>query len=665
MTKEELSMIDENELKQSFVLEKALYYLSSLPDLRKDNTPDINLKLDEIDLFLRKCLKLSEYYDYLNTNLELDLRLFNDFSNNKILKELLNRSHSEGDIFLYIDSNILEKGDSKDIRITIYRKLLSRLVQKFLDPNPNISNTIMSKSYREYIFNKVKLAILKDYESLSITEIPPYRIWDKKNRKMIYFKPVPINQEINKLKGNISKFRENKQQIIDKYKNIILNYYQNWWSLYKKTIDQKYSDISEHFWYYNGIHIKIAISESFVKTPSFLRQTELALCEGKKRNNGEGFNIKIDDKIHTILFLDDYFGEDYDLIVELGLDLKSFKEDSRGRLNSSIDQELQEEIFDLFKLNYDDTIFEIFSDKMLSIMGIHLTTLEDELGIQYTPDCKANVFKIIRFRKKDTVNFENIERYRKKDEKVIILSSAIIPDIIKKRYEKDENIYLIDIYSFYQLIFKNPIGFNVVNTNAIIKDIMYPFLKEKLKNKEVNTRLYQANKLLYKLKNCPEGIEGWKKFEDICIEIINFVFKDSFRNYKIKIQSRTYDNLDIRDAIVQNTGERLWKELRLDYDAKNIIFEFKNSAKEIGKEELIQVSDYLEKESLGRIGIIFSRKGLSKSGVEKQRSLLRDAKKLILVLNENDLKDLINKKIQKEEPEQLLEIFKFDIEISI
>ena len=95
------------------------------------------------------------------------------------------------------------------------------------------------------------------------------------------------------------------------------------------------------------------------------------------------------------------------------------------------------------------------------------------------------------------------------------------------------------------------------------------------------------------------------------------------------------------------------------------MFEFKNSAKEIGKEELIQVADYLGKESLGRVGIIFSRKGLSKSGVEKQRSLLRDVKKLILVLSENDLIDLINKKMQKEEPEQILEMLKFEIETSI
>ena len=123
--------------------------------------------------------------------------------------------------------------------------------------------------------------------------------------------------------------------------------------------------------------------------------------------------------------------------------------------------------------------------------------------------------------------------------------------------------------------------------------------------------------------------------------------------------------MDIRDAIVQNTGKNFWEEIRHDYNAKNIVFEFKNLSKKIGKEELIQVSDYLEKGSLGRVGIIFSRKGLSKSGVEKQRSLLRDAKKLILVLSENDLIDLINKKMQKEEPEQILEILRFEIETSI
>jgi len=651
-----------DKLKQSTVLEKSIDYLFNLPELRgkSDKSKSTISKLDEIDFFLHKCLELSEYYDYLNSNLNLDLRLFKNFSDKNILKELLNRSHSEGDIFLYADSNVFQKSNQKDIRITIYRKLLERLALKFLEDSPNVSNTLMYRRYREYLANKIKLSILKDYKVLSLTEIPPYRIWDKKNKKMIYFKPVPINQEIDKLKKSISKYHQKKQQISDEYKTILLNCYQNWGLMYKKTIDEKYNDIDEHFQYYDGVHIKIAILKSFMKIPSFLRQTELVLCEGKKRNKGEGFNIEIDDKIHTILFWNDYFGDMYDLTIELGIDLKSLKEDSSGRLNSSVNHEIEEEIFNLFKMNYDDAIFKIFSYQMLSIMGIHLTTLERQIGIQYTPDLQKNIFKILRFNKKDTVSIKNIEIHRQKDGKAIILSSTIIPDSIKKKYEKDENIYLMDIDNFYQLI-----KGNVIDTNVIIEDLIYPFLKEKLKNKKVNIKLYRARKLLSKLQNCPKGIKGWREFEDICIDIINFVFRDSFRNFKIKTQSRTYNNLDIRDAIVQNTGKDFWEELRLDYDAKNIVFEFKNSNHELGKEELMQVSDYLDKESLGKVGIIFSRKGLSNAGVEKQRSLLTNSKKLILVLSENDLIDLINKKLRDEEPERVLEALKFELETNV
>ena len=79
----------------------------------------------------------------------------------------------------------------------------------------------------------------------------------------------------------------------------------------------------------------------------------------------------------------------------------------------------------------------------------------------------------------------------------------------------------------------------------------------------------------------------------------------------------------------------------------------------------MQVSDYLDKESLGKVGIIFSRKGLSNAGVEKQRSLLTNSKKLILVLSENDLIDLINKKLRDEEPERVLEALKFELETNV
>jgi len=656
-----------NKLKQSIVLEKSLYYLSLLHKLRKESDKSQNTisKLEEIDSFIHSCLEIPEYYDYLNDNLNLNLRLFKKFSDKNILKELLNQAHAEGDIFLYADSNVFRNGNQKDIKITIYRKLLEKLALKFLDI-PKISNTLMSEKYKEFIASKIKLSILKDYKALSLTEIPPYRIWDKKNKKMIYFKPIPIDQEIAKLEADISRYSEKKLSISNKHKQLIIDYYQNWWLEYKKNINEKYEDTAEHFKFYDGVCVKIVLSKSSLSIPDYLRQTDLILCEGKRKNKSNSFDIEIDEKIHTILFLDDCFSDDYDVIVELGFDLRDFKEDSITKLYSSINHDINDEILDLFRANYDDAIFEIFSDKILSIMGIHLTKLKDRLlGIQYTPNLQKNEFKVVRFTQKDKMSIEKIESQREKGMRTIIISSTIIPDVVKKKYEKDKDIFLMDINSFFQLIRRNAIGFNIINTEEIIKDIIYPFLKAKLKNKEVDIRIYQAQKLLLKLKKCPKGIKGWRQFEDICVNIIDFVFRDSFRNFKIKSQSRTYNNIDIRDAIVQNTGKDFWEELRLDYDAKNIVFEFKNLTKKIGKDELIQISDYLSKESLGKVGIIFSREGLSESGAEKQRSLLADAKKLVLVLAENDIVDLVNKKLRNEDPEKVLEVLKFYLEISV
>ncbi|MGB8217044.1 MAG: hypothetical protein WCE94_07060 [Candidatus Methanoperedens sp.] len=649
-----------NKMKQSFVLENSLKHLSILHKLRKDDkSQSTSLKLDEIDSFIHSCLEISEYYDYLNSNLNLDLRLFKNFSDKNILKELLNRAHSEGNIFLYADSNVFQKGDSKNIRITIYRKLLEKLVLKFFD-SPNTSNVLMSKKHRELLGSKLKLSVLKDYKALSLTEIPPYRIWNKKDKKMTYFKPISIDQEIDKLEGCISKSREKNSSISNENEKLLTDYYQNWWLGYKKIINEKYKDLTNHFEYYNGVQIKIALSKSFLKLPENFYQTDLTLCEGKNRSKSGSCDLKINNKIHAILLLNDYFDESCDLTVELGFDVTSCKEDSSKRIESIVYADIREELFSLFKMNYDDVIFEIFSNKILSFMGIHTTGLKEQTGIQYDISFKRNTFKIVRFGEKDEIDVKNVECQRQEDKETIIISSTLIPDATKKMYEKDAEIHLMDINSFFSLIKQN-----VMDTDELIEDVIYPFLKDKLKDKEIDTRLYQAQKLLSKLKNCPTGLKGWREFEDICIDIIGFAFRDSFRNFKIKIQSRDSANLDRRDAIVQNTGKDFWEELRSDYDAKNIVFEFKNLTEEFSKDALIQTSDYLKKESLGKVGIIFSRKGQSGVGYEEQKNLLIHDKKLILILNENDLIDLVNKKLRNEEPEKILEALKFKLETSI
>ena len=83
-------------------------------------------------------------------------------------------------------------------------------------------------------------------------------------------------------------------------------------------------------------------------------------------------------------------------------------------------------------------------------------------------------------------------------------------------------------------------------------------------------------------------------------------------------------------------------------------------------DELRQVSDYLEKDTIGQFGMIFSRNGLSDNGKVKQREILSNrTKKMILVLDEKDIIDLIQKKANDESAEDLLEDFKFELELSL
>ena len=172
--------------------------------------------------------------------------------------------------------------------------------------------------------------------------------------------------------------------------------------------------------------------------------------------------------------------------------------------------------------------------------------------------------------------------------------------------------------------------------------------------------------LVQDLKSCVSGTDGWKKYEEICTSAVDFIFQRSFRNYHRLVQSKSSNGKDIKDLVIPNrSNARFWDEVRDDYQARNIIFEFKNYTKKIGKGQLIQVSHYLKKKSYGRFAIVICREGLSKSGVVVQKELLRDDDKMIIVLSDDDLVELAKIRVRGGEPETVLEHMKTDLELSL
>jgi len=157
------------------------------------------------------------------------------------------------------------------------------------------------------------------------------------------------------------------------------------------------------------------------------------------------------------------------------------------------------------------------------------------------------------------------------------------------------------------------------------------FTKKEKPSKILDTELLNIQKLMKELDNCPEGMAGCKDYENICIKILSHLFIPALE--EPKIQSRRESGIDIRDAIFPNrSDDKNWKFVRDYYDARYIVFEFKNYSEdgcEIDKQVVLQIADYL-KQTIGRFGIICSKKTLSKSGLEKRKDVYIESQKLIL-----------------------------------
>ncbi len=178
----------------------------------------------------------------------------------------------------------------------------------------------------------------------------------------------------------------------------------------------------------------------------------------------------------------------------------------------------------------------------------------------------------------------------------------------------------------------------------------------KNENKMIDVQLNEIDKLIKRLRNCPSGRVGWKKYENICIDILKFLFVPPLK--LPKIQSRTESGIDIRDAIFPNrSSNENWRFIREDYAGKYILFEFKNytadTGLDLGKDEVNQVKNYLY-HTIGRIGIICSPKRPSTNGIFARKMAYIEEKKLILFLTNEDLTEMMMKKYMGEDPSDII-----------
>ena len=173
----------------------------------------------------------------------------------------------------------------------------------------------------------------------------------------------------------------------------------------------------------------------------------------------------------------------------------------------------------------------------------------------------------------------------------------------------------------------------------------------------------RGSSLLASLSDCNPGHKHSKVFEEVCTSILEFLFVPPLTH--IIPQSARSNGHDIRDAILPNNAIGFfWESIRREFGAKHLVVEFKNYKKPIGKNEVIQLRQYLNRKSIGRFGILISRCPPSESALIERKDAYSDQDILILFIDDVIIKELIMARRQGQDPSIILQEMKESFEIN-
>ncbi|MEZ5056335.1 MAG: hypothetical protein R2879_04785 [Saprospiraceae bacterium] len=177
----------------------------------------------------------------------------------------------------------------------------------------------------------------------------------------------------------------------------------------------------------------------------------------------------------------------------------------------------------------------------------------------------------------------------------------------------------------------------------------------------------QVTDFIQRLDNCPLGAAGWVEFENLCTEILTFLYVPPLQ--APQRQSKTYSGIQRRDAILPNRNFAVnnnpnstnWLHLFQELNARMILFEFKNYGNtEIGPDEVNQALNYLSN-PMGRLAFLVCSKDPNQQAHIRRNTIYSNENKVILFLNKDDLKEMLAMKERGEDPSDfimdLLELF--------
>ena len=153
----------------------------------------------------------------------------------------------------------------------------------------------------------------------------------------------------------------------------------------------------------------------------------------------------------------------------------------------------------------------------------------------------------------------------------------------------------------------------------------------------------QGSDLCQKLIAITRGRNGWAEYERICETILKYLFPDDLVGWHK--QRRTDDGLNRFDFVCRiRRSTEFWNFLIDHLNSQYVLFEFKNYSKKINQGQVLTTEKYMLEQGLRRVAIILTRAGADDSAAKMIQGAMREDGKLMLVVNDKMLCDMLHQK---------------------
>jgi hypothetical protein len=163
----------------------------------------------------------------------------------------------------------------------------------------------------------------------------------------------------------------------------------------------------------------------------------------------------------------------------------------------------------------------------------------------------------------------------------------------------------------------------------------------------------QGEQLYQELQLVQPGKGDWSKYEQVGERIVRYLFAPHLKRFQP--QSKTDDELHRRDLICQIALQKgFWQVLTQEFHTLFPVFEFKNYTRPIKPREIETTERYLLKSARRMTAIILSRKGAGDNALQATRGALREQDKLILVLDDGHVEQMLIERDQGGDPAEIM-----------